>query len=499
MMSSNGHSLLQRCALALSGRHEATVKFLDMYCAILPYRLLEEANGHHLPLSSTKREAFLIWSKVSLLSINNDVWPGRFRFPPFEELWEDQLRLLKAHRGETFKEEDYEWLCLEEETYFGLACRRADIMVFEELRKLPSISTWVTELIAKQPKCIHTPTTIMGLVEFRSRWGQNVLPDMHRVINRLDIDQNAIDNVIEYFTPLVLTTGNYIQRHLEDFFLQGKLDVAIATLVRQHRIAVSNPLSPIPIAVRQQLAHVDLPGTIQAILVDIAQIGTHPEEYPVFEIIWRLFHKFVQGLLQTASLHSEACMTFVKTNLESNELKDFVDPSALPVPGWTSNDFIDLLEEFYDGDDDEDEFEQINYDDLPDVCFKPASPELRVENIAKAVYMASDLPEPDCSICRDSLDVSVTTRADVPLILQCGHCLHYGCLHTLINGISDFSNRCPNCRKEIAPRRAKRLKDEFLSSFSSTPDPGNMASVSGREDEGSDLQDKDGDVVMTDD
>ncbi|KAH7082701.1 hypothetical protein BKA63DRAFT_501474 [Paraphoma chrysanthemicola] len=371
-------------------------------------------------------------------------------------------------------------------------------MVFEELRKLPSMTNWVTELVTKQPKCIDAPTTKAGPIEFRSRWGQNVLPDMHRVINGLDIDQEAIDNVVEYFTPLVLTTGNYIQRNLDDFFTQGKLDAAIATLVRQHRIAVSNPLSPIPLTVRQQLAHIDLPGTIHVILQDIAQIGTHPADYPIFETTWRLFHKFVQGLLQTATLHSEACVAFVKKNLDSHELKDFVDPTALPFPGWTSNDFIDLLEGFYDGDD-EDGDEDIVYDDLPDVCFEPAGPDLHVENIAKAVYMASDLSEPDCSICRDSLDVSVTTRAKVPLKLRCGHCLHYGCLHTLINGISEFSNRCPNCREEIAPRRAKRLKDEFLLSVTSTPDPGNVVSASVREDEGSDLQDKDGDVVMTDD
>jgi hypothetical protein len=71
----------------------------------------------------------------------------------------------------------------------------------------------------------------------------------------------------------------------------------------------------------------------------------------------------------------------------------------------------------------------------------------------------SDLPEEDCPICRDTLNVTDTIRDEVPVKIKCGHCFHYGCLTTLINDLSKFSNLCPNCRQEVCKRRPRCLKN----------------------------------------
>jgi hypothetical protein len=70
-----------------------------------------------------------------------------------------------------------------------------------------------------------------------------------------------------------------------------------------------------------------------------------------------------------------------------------------------------------------------------------------------------DLSERECSICRDTLNIHETIRDGVSVKIKCGHCFHYGCLTTLIDGRSKFSNLCPNCRQEVCKRKPRRLKN----------------------------------------
>lgn len=499
-MTTDGQSLLQTCAVALVGQYGATIEFLSLYSSTLSNRLLNEPPFRQRnPISVVKYEAKDEWAKVARRFRNTPDWAARLKLPTFEALWEDTLNFLKIHFGETFNEDDYEWLWVEEVEYFGLSFRRATTLVLDELRTLPFMSSWITDIIKKQPKYVDVPSNLPQQVEFRSRWGSSTLPDLHHIISAMNIDHDVVESIIKYFGPVVHTVANYAMS-LDAALTEEILDNDIALLVRRHRIEVSNPFSTVPISVRQQLAHINLPGTCKLLLADTAEIMTGTEDIPLSEVLWRLFHKFVQGLLQTAMLHGVACISIVRDVLELHDMEDFLNATALPVPDWTCTAYQDLLEPIFFDDEDEDE-EEDDYEDLPDVCFEPAGPDLRVEDIATAVSMASDLPEPDCSICMDDLDVSEMTRAEVPIKLKCGHCLHYGCLKTLINGVSGYSNRCPNCRQEIAPRRAKRLKDDHLRSSNSMSDSDRMAVAMASQyaEEGSNLRDKEGDVVMTDD
>ncbi|KAI4644894.1 hypothetical protein J4E93_005692 [Alternaria ventricosa] len=104
--------------------------------------------------------------------------------------------------------------------------------------------------------------------------------------------------------------------------------------------------------------------------------------------------------------------------------------------------------------------DEVDPDDLPDVCFDPVGPPLKPQDYAPAITDASDLPEGDCSICRDTLNVHERAQDEIPVKTDCGHAFHYSCLGTLINGLADFSNLCPNCRRPICDHRPRQLKED---------------------------------------
>lgn len=62
--------------------------------------------------------------------------------------------------------------------------------------------------------------------------------------------------------------------------------------------------------------------------------------------------------------------------------------------------------------------------------------------------------EGDCSICGEDL----TTKA--ALRTFCGHEFHEDCLQTSINGIQEYSSKCPNCRYRFCDRRPRESVDE---------------------------------------
>jgi hypothetical protein len=201
-----------------------------------------------------------------------------------------------------------------------------------------------------------------------------------------------------------------------------------------------------------------------------------------------MFKNFVNGLMQVANEREPEFIDSVRRAFFELRLGCFLDHNAPKDDTWR---WIPEEEEYeYESDSEVDS--EVDLDDLSDVCFEPFGPSLKVENHAFAVTKVSDLPEEDCSICRDELNVHQTVRDEVPVKAHCGHTFHYGCLSTLINGISKFSNLCPNCREEVCHRRPKRQKDsKELES----------AQNSGTRDEaepGRSLQDRYGDVVMRD-
>ena len=109
----------------------------------------------------------------------------------------------------------------------------------------------------------------------------------------------------------------------------------------------------------------------------------------------------------------------------------------------------------------EEVFEEYHPDDLTDAGFEP---------YGRAIY-PEDYPEPfrpflkrkrdfltfededpiPCGICLGDLGAFNVVKLDV-----CNHTFHRNCLRELINGISTFSNKCPECREQICQPKAKK-------------------------------------------
>jgi hypothetical protein len=110
---------------------------------------------------------------------------------------------------------------------------------------------------------------------------------------------------------------------------------------------------------------------------------------------------------------------------------------------------------------------------LTDVSFEPSGPRMDVDDIAtKTRYLKNptcsmcrndsetedECGHSTCNICLDTLDLNATGQSKTPMEVRCGHAhsFHFECLDDLINGISEFSNLCPNCRGSICERRARQ-------------------------------------------
>jgi hypothetical protein len=252
-------------------------------------------------------------------------------------------------------------------------------------------------------------------------------------------------------------------------------------MIDAHRSLVSDPFSDLTLATRQELALCDIRGTINLLASDAATFMSVPLYTGLF---WDMFKKFVDGLMQFANAQGPACVDHVKEALWYLELHGFLDANSVKDDTWTwpPRETVTIHEPDSD----------VDLHDLPDVCFEPVGPPLQVEQHALAVTKASDLPEEDCSICRNTLNVHETVRDEVPVKVDCGHTFHYGCLGTLINGLSQFSNLCPNCRHPVCDRRSRRLKDDDEIISVQALEEEELARVERF------LQDRQGDVVMTD-
>lgn len=112
-------------------------------------------------------------------------------------------------------------------------------------------------------------------------------------------------------------------------------------------------------------------------------------------------------------------------------------------------------EDFWDdAPDSESESEE---DDDPDDEFDPVGlravgPEIDIATFTEVTQTPAN---EDCSICMENFDPNDTDEDNRIVKLRCNHCFHALCLSHLVNGISEYSTRCPNCRLQICEPRAR--------------------------------------------
>lgn len=91
--------------------------------------------------------------------------------------------------------------------------------------------------------------------------------------------------------------------------------------------------------------------------------------------------------------------------------------------------------------------------EFEDVGFEPCGPTLHPISYATPVTDFSSLEGEVCNVCVESLADNSHQAVKIDI---CGHFVHHGCLSALINNIQKWSNKCPACRQQIWPPRAKR-------------------------------------------
>lgn len=344
-------------------------------------------------------------------------------------------------------------------------------------------------------------TAASAQVKARDRLGADSLPEFARALDHCTIGNLVIDKVLECFGYLVHSATNYWLSTGSSGLIQSALTDHLQSIMLGHQIYVSLGFIDSWLQERQALAQIDIHSTYHLLLHDARAFMTSSSgRVSVGDLHWHMFRKFVRGVLHTASTHGPTCLVLACTSLSTFGLAGFFDVSATPIAGWTWDSFNpDMFTmEYYDFEDydqDDDDDDEVDINDLPDVCFDAVGPALKVEHHALAAAYASELPAEPCPICLEAMHGGETVRDEVPVKTTCGHAFHYGCLGTLINGLAKFSNLCPYCRGKICPQREKRLKgsSKIAGEDESRGSTGEVVAASGR-----DLQDTQGDVVMTD-
>lgn len=97
-------------------------------------------------------------------------------------------------------------------------------------------------------------------------------------------------------------------------------------------------------------------------------------------------------------------------------------------------------------------------EDLEDVEFEAIGPFLDPSAYAETLENSIDWIDELCIVCLEALIED--SRSSQARISACGHLSHWDCLSKLINGISEWSNKCPLCRQKICPQRQRRAVTE---------------------------------------
>jgi hypothetical protein len=247
-----------------------------------------------------------------------------------------------------------------------------------------------------QPRYNDRPSDISNQSRARQLLGSDTLPDLAQAIGNFIHDTGAIFVFIGCFGDFVqaatrifvsLTTGGTITEAL--------WDESFNRTVEAHRGLVSFPFSDTPLEYRRELARTNVRSTLKLLAMDtLALVMPGPDQMTPNYLPWCMFKKFVNGVMQVANAHGPECISVARQTLAFYELYHFLEPDAHPIPFWTWDSYVV-------GNESDDE---VDPDDLADVCFEPKGPELRVEHHAKAVTIAFELPEESCSICYEALN-----------------------------------------------------------------------------------------------
>ncbi|KAJ8117429.1 hypothetical protein OPT61_g1367 [Boeremia exigua] len=223
---------------------------------------------------------------------------------------------------------------------------------------------------------------------------------------------------------------------------------------------LQNPLSLVPLHIREIICGINIQHAYRAICDQVSTVYySDPSVDRVDVLGYRLFH-WILTCVMRSNLQPEY-KSRIQEWMERSGLDGELSmqyPAGVLIPGQRMLNRLTVESgplEIPAYDDDEEQQEEL--DGFQDVEFEPEGPPLDPALYADCISSSDDHDEEVCAVCIDNI---AHDQQDRMKIRACNHMIHEGCMSQLINGIDEWSNKCPVCRRRICPPRAKRAVTE---------------------------------------
>jgi hypothetical protein len=428
--------------------------------------------------------------------------------PLFADVWNEVL-LFQA--PENADQDWFQQVCI----YRGRQLVNYKAYLFEAIcrGRLEDGRRLVEEIIAEQPICnraLRLFERIESNWHFRAPgWPQIAMEVFEAFLEDAD-EEYELYLVFGFFMQIAqIQTRHYVPRGLGRAEMEGadftQYPSLISTLA-EVQLLISDPLSRLPLTLRQRLGVVDyfsfcrslcnflegyagdlgdgwhlrVPHRVGEIFQNYSGYTTHAEWRRVRRVIlfahewpdpsdsdlWEAFYNATaedwvpisevaferrmdpsnyvgdkRGLL--LALQDDA----PESDLNGGAMYLPSDEGITPEDLEANPDYADIRAALGDFDDD---FDIGEFELAEDVELVAVGPPLNIATFTSLTFAPTS---EDCTICLEPFQID---QVDPIVQVPCQHCFHARCLETLVNGVSRFSNLCPNCRQQICERRPTR-------------------------------------------
>jgi hypothetical protein len=221
---------------------------------------------------------------------------------------------------------------------------------------------------------------------------------------------------------------------------------------------LTNPLSRIPLDLRKAMCNINLRSMYEDMFYKMREILEYGPDIRSIDVLnYKLWQWALEVIMQSSLEHRYKVRIGIWMLIRGDEILESEYSLVVPLPGQSVlsrlpwEDLIITERPPW--------AMQEPTEDLKDVEFEAVGPLLDPSAYAETLDNSGDWMDELCIVCLERLG---DDRSSPAKILVCGHLSHWDCLSKLINGISEWSNKCPLCRRKICSPRQKRALIESV-------------------------------------
>jgi hypothetical protein len=219
-----------------------------------------------------------------------------------------------------------------------------------------------------------------------------------------------------------------------------------------------NPLSRIPLDLRKAMCDINLRSMYREMFYKMREILEYGPDIISFDVLnYKLWQWALKVIMQSSLEPHYKVRIGIWMWIRGDDILGSEYSLSVPLPGQSVLSRLPLEDLIIT--------ERLPWamqepaEDLEDVEFEAVGPLLDPSAYAETLDNSGDWMDELCIVCLERL---VDDRSSPAKILVCGHLSHWDCLSKLINGISEWSNKCPLCRRKIWSPRQKRALTESV-------------------------------------